>query len=158
MTAAAEVGMVRLNGLECPLDIFRRPNEIEPEEFDEMWERSSLKEDGVRLLDPLDLLISKEDTGRASDLADQSFLQQKVRLELGLALSQASPGGGGGNLCPVQRSRGLRARAPQSGTGRSGAGVERPEGTFGGRRSVFGGAAGGGASRIWNVGAGCPAC
>ena len=85
--AVDETGMVRVNGLECPLDIFRKPNEIETEDFETMWARSTLKEDGVHLLDPIDLLVSKEDTGRDHDVADQRFLEGKIRRDFGARLA-----------------------------------------------------------------------
>ncbi len=37
--AADDVGMVRVLGLDCPLDIFRRPNEFPADSFDEVFER-----------------------------------------------------------------------------------------------------------------------
>jgi hypothetical protein len=57
--AAEDVGMVRVLGLECPLDIFRRPNELEVEAFDAIWSRSTVTEDGVHLPDPLDLMQNR---------------------------------------------------------------------------------------------------
>lgn len=56
--AAAEVGMVRINGLDCPLDIFRRPNEFLEESFGEVLSRSTRNADGTWLPDPIDLAIS----------------------------------------------------------------------------------------------------
>jgi hypothetical protein len=37
--AAEKVGMVRILGLDCPLDIFRQPNEFPPDSFDEVFSR-----------------------------------------------------------------------------------------------------------------------
>jgi len=88
---ADEIGMVRVLGLECPLDIFRRPNEIEEDAFDEMWQRATRKDDGVFLPDAVDLLLSKQDTGRHSDQADIHFLESKIRGEFGARLSVATP-------------------------------------------------------------------
>ncbi len=89
--AAAEIGMVRVLGLECALDVFRRPNEIEESAFDEVWGRATLKDDGVFLPDALDLLVSKQDTQRDSDQEDIHFLESKVRRELGARLAVATP-------------------------------------------------------------------
>ena len=88
--AAIETGVVRVLGLECPLDVFREPNEIEVEDFERMWAQSTLKDDGVRLLDPVDLLVSKEDTERDHDLADKRFLEAKIRTDFGARLAVAS--------------------------------------------------------------------
>jgi len=88
--AADEIGMVRVLGLECPLDIFRRPNELDEAAFDEVWGRSTMKEDGVRLPEPLDVLQSKLETGRDSDCADLAFLESKVRGSFGDRLATAT--------------------------------------------------------------------
>jgi hypothetical protein len=88
--AAEDVGMVRVLGLECPLDIFRRPNELEVEAFDAIWSRSTVTEDGVHLPDPLDLMQSKLETGRSSDLSDIAFLEEKVRVAIGDRLATAT--------------------------------------------------------------------
>lgn len=88
--AADETGMVRVLGLECPLDIFRRPNEFEEAAFDDVWNRAAEKEDGVRLPDAADLLVSKHDTGRDRDAEDIHFLEAKLRRISGDALLTAS--------------------------------------------------------------------
>ncbi len=98
--AAEETGLVRVLGLECPLDVFREPNEIEIGDFEAMWERSTSKEDGVRVLDPVDLLVSKEDTGRDVDFADKRFLESKIRTDFGARLA----------TCPPDEARALLAR------------------------------------------------
>jgi hypothetical protein len=78
-TAADEVGMVRIHGLDCPLDIFRRPNEFAVDAFDEVLSRSTRNSDGTWLPDPLDLAISKDLTNREKDAMDISFLESLVR-------------------------------------------------------------------------------
>jgi hypothetical protein len=78
-TAADEVGMVRIHGLDCPLDIFRRPNEFPEESFDDVLSRSTRNSDGTWLPDPLDLAISKDLTNRDKDAMDISFLESLVR-------------------------------------------------------------------------------
>ena len=98
--AAEETGIVRVLGLECPLDVFRKPNEIEMDDFEMMWARSTLKEDGVHLLDAADLLLSKEDTGRDHDIADLRFLESKVRADFGGRLTG----------CTLNEARALFAR------------------------------------------------
>lgn len=77
--AADEVGMVRIHGLDCPLDIFRRPNEFPADAFDEVRSRSTRNSDGTWLPDPLDLAISKDLTNREKDALDISFLESLVR-------------------------------------------------------------------------------
>jgi len=78
-TAAEEVGMVRVLGLDCPLDIFRQPNEFPSDCFDEVYERGTTNSDGTRLPDPLDLIITKLNTGRDKDLDDSRHLESIIR-------------------------------------------------------------------------------
>jgi hypothetical protein len=77
----ARDGVVRIKGLERPLDIFRDPNEIDMTSFDEVWSRALPLEDGTRLPDVVDLLLSKQDTGRDKDLQDIAFLEAKAERE-----------------------------------------------------------------------------
>lgn len=77
--AAEEVGMVRVLGLDCPLDIFRRPNEFPADAFNEVLSRSTRNNDGTWLPDPIDLAISKDLTNREKDAHDIRFLESKVR-------------------------------------------------------------------------------
>jgi len=84
-------GVVRISGLDRPLDIFRRPNEMEVSGFEEVWSRATPQEDGTRLPDVVDLLVTKQDTGRAKDTYDIQFLEGKAE-EMYLArLPQARP-------------------------------------------------------------------
>lgn len=85
----ARDGVIRINGLDRPLDIFRDPNEIEMTSFDEVWERAQPLEDGTRLPDAVDLLLSKQDTGRDKDLQDIAFLEAKAEREYLAKLPQA---------------------------------------------------------------------
>lgn len=77
--AATEVGMVRVSGLDCPLDVFRRPNEFPENSFDEVYQRATRNADGTRLPDPLDLIITKLNTGRSQDLDDSRHLESVIR-------------------------------------------------------------------------------
>jgi len=88
--AAEEVGLLRVTGLDCPLDIFRTPNEFTPEAFDEVHARSAPNRDGTRLPDPLDLIITKLDTGREKDLMDTRFLESVVRKRYLVVMPTAS--------------------------------------------------------------------
>jgi hypothetical protein len=77
--AAEEVGMVRVLGLDCPLDIFRRPNEFAADSFGEVLSRATRNADGTWLPDAIDLAISKDLTNRDKDVLDINFLESKVR-------------------------------------------------------------------------------
>ena len=79
--AVEEVGLVRVQGLDQPVDIFRRPNEYDIEDFPEVLERAVQGADGIFLPDALDLVRSKLDTGRDKDWQDILFLENKVRAE-----------------------------------------------------------------------------
>jgi len=74
-------GVIRIMGANHPLDIFRRPNELEMGEFDEVWERGRILEDGTRLPDLIDLLVTKQRTGRQKDMTDILFLELKAEGE-----------------------------------------------------------------------------
>lgn len=77
--AAEDTGMIRIQGLNCPLDIFRRPNEFKESAFDEVAGRATANDDGTLLPDPLDLLQTKLDTDRAHDQSDILHLEQVTR-------------------------------------------------------------------------------
>ncbi len=80
-SAVEETGMLRILGLDCPLDVFRRPNEFKEMEFDEVASRTSRSGDGTLLPDPLDLIQSKLDTGRDKDFRDIQHLESVVRAD-----------------------------------------------------------------------------
>ena len=71
-------GVVRLLGFDRPLDVFRRPNNLECTDFQEAWEHASVRLGSIRVLDEIDMLITKEGTQRPQDFADISFLESKV--------------------------------------------------------------------------------
>jgi len=71
-------GVIRVMGAVHPLDLFRRPNEFEIEEFNEVWDRGMPLEDGTRLPDAIDLLVTKQRTGRQKDQTDILFLELKI--------------------------------------------------------------------------------
>ncbi len=73
-----EYGVFRVNGLERPVDIFRKPNELPIEEFDRVWTMGISLEDGTRIPDVIDLLVTKQDTGRTKDTQDIAFLEAKA--------------------------------------------------------------------------------
>jgi hypothetical protein len=88
--AVEETGMVRILGLDCPLDIFRRPNEFDECEFNAVASRTSRSGDGTLLPDPLDLIQSKLDTGRDKDFHDIQHLESVVRTNYKKRLPTAS--------------------------------------------------------------------
>lgn len=89
--AADEVGMVRIMGLDCPLDVFRRPNEFEADSFEDVFSRCVKNADGSWLPDPLDLAISKDQTNREKDIHDINFLEGVVRERWIHLLPKADP-------------------------------------------------------------------
>lgn len=89
--AVEETGMIRVHGLEEPLDLFRKPNEFKEENFDEVAARSTVNKDKTLLPDPLDLAQSKADTGREKDFQDILFLESVVRADYKARLPTASP-------------------------------------------------------------------
>jgi hypothetical protein len=84
-------GVVRILGATQPFDIFRRPNEMEVSGFDEVWNRAAPQDDGTRLPDVVDLLVTKQDTGRAKDTYDIQFLEGKAEEMYLERLPQALP-------------------------------------------------------------------
>ena len=82
-----QVGMVRVEGLGVPLDLFRKPNGVEIEEFDEIWKRSRSLPDRIGLPHPLDLVRTKEDTNRDHDQTDHVYLMSLARRTQGEALA-----------------------------------------------------------------------
>jgi hypothetical protein len=89
-SAVEETGMLRILGLDCPLDIFRRPNEFDECEFDAVVSRTSRSGDGTLLPDPIDLIQSKLDTGRDKDFHDIQHLESVVRTTYKKRLPTAS--------------------------------------------------------------------
>jgi len=77
--AVDETGMVRILGLDKPLDLFPTPNEFETGEFEPVIARASRNGDGTFLPDPLDLFQTKIDTGRTKDIEDLHHLENLTR-------------------------------------------------------------------------------
>lgn len=82
--------VIRVIGLDRPLDIFRDPNELEISEFDEVWDRATALDDGTRVPDVIDLLVTKQATGRDKDTQDIAFLEAKAEREYLTKLPTAS--------------------------------------------------------------------
>jgi len=83
-------GVFRVLGLNRPLDIFRDPNELEIADFDTIWDRATPLADGSRVPDAIDLLVTKQSTGRDKDLQDINFLEAKAEREYLERLPNAS--------------------------------------------------------------------
>jgi hypothetical protein len=83
-------GVVRIIGVNQPLDIFRDPNQLSMDEFDEIWTRAQPMSDGTRLPNPIDLLVSKQETGRDKDQTDIIFLEGKIQADYLARLPQSS--------------------------------------------------------------------
>lgn len=73
--AIEETGILRILGLDCPLDIFRKPNEFEPDDFDGVFQRSTPNSDGTNLPHSVDLIVTKSLTNRSKDHQDLAFLE-----------------------------------------------------------------------------------
>ena len=74
-----DFSVIRIGGMDMPLDIFRKPNELDMDEFDSVWAAASSMESGLRLPEETDLYRTKANTGRPQDLQDQLFLESLVR-------------------------------------------------------------------------------
>lgn len=85
-----ESGVARVGGLNQPLDIFRRPNNFEENDFDSAWEqaRKLETETNIRVLNEIDLIGTKEGTERESDRLDIAFLEGKIRHDLAPVLAE----------------------------------------------------------------------
>jgi len=74
-----DFGVLRIGGLNLPVDVFRKPNEFEPEDFERVWSQSTVMQDGVRLPNAIHLYVTKLNTGREHDLDDIAFLEGRVK-------------------------------------------------------------------------------
>ncbi len=83
-------GVVRVTGLVTDLDLFYRPNGFEIADFDAVWERASVWAEEVRVAETLDLIVTKDGTGREQDQLDIAFLEAKLRNDLSPRLKTAT--------------------------------------------------------------------
>ncbi len=51
----SDLHVIRIGSLDLPLDIFRKPNEMETDEFEAVWTGSSALRSGLRLPNEIDL-------------------------------------------------------------------------------------------------------
>jgi hypothetical protein len=89
--AVARDRFIRVLGADRPIDVFRVPNHLAVQDFDEVWERSKELPDGTRLIDEIDLVVTKMETGRPHDEADIRFLQEKIERAYEERLRACSP-------------------------------------------------------------------
>lgn len=75
----SDYDVIRIGGLDLPLDIFRKPNELEMDEFEAVWAASSPLNSGLRLPHEADLYRTKANTGRDHDWKDQLFLESLLK-------------------------------------------------------------------------------
>jgi hypothetical protein len=73
--------LIRIAGAERPIDVFFVPNEFEARDFEGVWERGTSIEHGVRLIEAIDLIVTKQLTNRPHDETDIRFLTHKVEAE-----------------------------------------------------------------------------
>lgn len=55
-----------------------KADEFETDDFEAVWQRTSRNSDGTYLPDPLDLVVTKLNTGRQQDIEDSRFLESLV--------------------------------------------------------------------------------
>jgi hypothetical protein len=101
---------IRVLGLDRALDIFLDPNELEISEFDDVWNRDAALDDGTRVPDVIDLLVSKQATGRDKDLQDIAFLEAKAEREYLAKLPTAST-----DIAAAPQGRRVKSRAVTTG-------------------------------------------
>lgn len=85
--AARDDGMIRLTGADRPIDIFYWPNELELEDFLAIWERAKPIGEGLRLMEEIDLMVTKQATGREHDEVDLRYLSGLVEMKYKSTLS-----------------------------------------------------------------------
>ncbi len=74
-----QFGVVRIEGLTLPLDVFRKPNELETDDFERAWKDARALKEGAHLPSAIDLYVTKANTGREQDWNDQLFLESLVK-------------------------------------------------------------------------------
>ncbi len=77
-TVASRDGLIRILTEDRPVDAFYLPNELGTEDFASAWARATPLDGALRLMEEVDLIISKQDTGRPHDDIDIGFLTEKI--------------------------------------------------------------------------------
>jgi hypothetical protein len=75
---ANEDRLIRIAGTNRPIDVFYIPNELEAADFEAVWQRGKPLEHGIRLMEEIDLIVTKQLTNRPNDRTDIRFLQDKI--------------------------------------------------------------------------------
>jgi hypothetical protein len=73
--------LIRIVGVDRPIDVFYVPNELEAVDFEGVWERGTSLEHGLRLIEAIDLIVTKQLTDRPQDEADIRFLTSKIETQ-----------------------------------------------------------------------------
>jgi len=73
--------LIRIAGAERPIDVFFVPNEFEAGDFEGVWERGTSIDPGVRLIEAIDLIVTKQLTDRPHDETDIRFLTNKIEAQ-----------------------------------------------------------------------------
>lgn len=74
-----ELGVLRIGGMDRYVDIFRRPNELHEEDFEDAWISAKPHIGKIRLMDETFLIVTKENSERERDRIDIGFLETKLR-------------------------------------------------------------------------------
>ena len=75
---AKEDRLIRIAGTNRPIDVFYIPNELEAADFEGVWQRGKALEHVIRLMEEIDLIVTKQLTNRPNDRTDIRFLQDKI--------------------------------------------------------------------------------
>jgi hypothetical protein len=97
-------GVIRIGGMEEPLDVFYRPHNFDSVQFDEAWSLAApVPREEARVLSAIDLLASKADTDRQKALSDVAFLEGKIRSDFAPILRKCTAD----EARPIRGSRNL---------------------------------------------------
>ncbi len=77
----AEDRLIRITGADRPIDVFFVPNEFDAADFGGVWERGTSIDHGVRLMEAIDLIVTKQLTDRPHDETDIRFLTNKIEAQ-----------------------------------------------------------------------------
>jgi len=85
---AEAVHVVRIAGIEPPVDVFREPSNLKAEDFEEAWTVShEVSGEQYRIIHEADLIVTKLGTTRVRDVQDIGFLEGRIRAEFGPILT-----------------------------------------------------------------------
>ena len=73
--------LIRIAGADRPIDVFFVPNEFDAADFEGVWERGTSIDHGVRLMEAIDLIVTKQLTDRPHDETDIRFLTNKIEAQ-----------------------------------------------------------------------------